>query len=132
MQKRYGSTQVLISSFMNKFVTLARVKNDRDIKGLRKLLDQTESSIRNLTSIDVTTDRYSTLIAPLINDKLPDNIHINIARKFDDEIWNIGKLITLLRKEVEANEHLFVIGACFNDCNENDEKFNFSSSALFS
>ena len=117
---------------MNKFVTLARVKNDRDIKGLRKLLDQTESSIRNLTSIDVTTDRYSTLIAPLINDKLPDNIHINIARKFDDEIWNIGKLITLLRKEVEVNEHLFVIGACFNDCNENDEKFNFSSSALFS
>ena len=117
---------------MNKFVTLARVKNDRDIKGLRKLLDQTESSIRNLTSIDVTTDRYSTLIDPLINDKLPDNIHINIARKFDDEIWNIGKLITLLRKEVEANEHLFAIGACFNDCNENDEKFNFLSSALFS
>ena len=32
---------------MNKFVTLAKVKNDEDIKVLRKLLDQTEFSIRN-------------------------------------------------------------------------------------
>ena len=28
LQKRYRNTQVLISSFMNKFVTLAEVKND--------------------------------------------------------------------------------------------------------
>ena len=45
LQKRYGNTQVWISSFMNKFVTLAKLKNDKDIKALRKLLDQTESSI---------------------------------------------------------------------------------------
>ena len=73
LQKRYGNIQELISFFMNKFVTLAKVKNDKDIKGLWKLLDQTESSIRNLSSLDVTTDRYGTLLVPLINDKLPDN-----------------------------------------------------------
>ena len=53
------------------------------------------------------------------------------TKKFDDEIWDIGKLITLLRKEVLAKERSFAIGACFNDCNGNDEKFNFSPSALF-
>ena len=47
---------------MIKFVTLAK-----DIKGLRKLLDQTEPSIRNLNSLDVLTNRYSTLLVPLIN-----------------------------------------------------------------
>ena len=82
LQKRYGNTQVLISSFLNKFVTLAKVKNDKDKKVLRKLLDQTESSIRNLSSLDVTTDRYGTLLVSLINDKLPDNIRISIAKKF--------------------------------------------------
>ena len=71
------------------------------------------------------------LLVPLMNDKLPDNIRISIAKKLD-EIWDIGQLITLLRKEVEAKERSFAIGACFNDCDENDEKFNFSSSALFS
>ena len=38
LQKRYGNTKVLISSFMNKFVTLAKVKNDKDIKGLQKII----------------------------------------------------------------------------------------------
>ena len=48
LQKRYDNKQVVVSSFLNKFVTLARVKNDSDIKGLRKLLDQTECSIEIL------------------------------------------------------------------------------------
>ena len=72
------------------------------------------------------------MLVPLINNKLLDNIHISIAKKIDDETWDIGQLITLLLKEVEAKECSFAIGACFNDCNENDEKLNFSSSALFS
>ena len=84
---------------MNKFVTLAKVKNDKDIKDLQKLLDQTKSSIRNLNSVDVTNDIYGTLMVPLINGKLPNNIRISIAKIFDDEMWDIGKLITLLRKE---------------------------------
>ena len=62
---------------MNKFVTLAKVKNDEDIKVLRKLLDQTEFSIRNF---DRLFDRYGTLLVPLINDKLPENIRISKAK----------------------------------------------------
>ena len=34
LQKRYGNTEVLISSFVNKFVTLAKLKNDKGIKAL--------------------------------------------------------------------------------------------------
>ena len=81
LQKRYGNTEVLISSFLHKFVTLAKVKNDKDKKGWRKLLDQTESSIQNLSSLDVTTDRYGTFLVSLINGRLPDNIRISIAKK---------------------------------------------------
>ena len=62
---------------MNKFVTLAKVKNNEDIKVLRKLLDQTEFSIRNF---DRLFDRYGTLLVPLINDKLPENIRISKAK----------------------------------------------------
>ena len=63
---------------MNKFVTFAKVKNDKDIKVVRKLLDQTEFSIRNL---DRLFDRYGTLLVPLINDKLPENIRISKVKK---------------------------------------------------
>ena len=47
LQKQNGNTQVLISSFMNTFVTLDRVKNDKDLKGLQNLLDQAKSRILN-------------------------------------------------------------------------------------
>ena len=67
---------------------------------MSKLLDQTESNIQDLNSLNITTDRYGALLVPLINDKLPDNIRISIAKKFDDEIWDIGKLIILLSKKV--------------------------------
>ena len=81
------------------------------------------------------------MLVSLINDEFPDNIRISLPKKFHDElwdigkygtleIWDIGKLITLLRKEVDAKERSFAIGACFNDCNENDEKLNFSCTSL--
>ena len=73
---------------MNKFVTFVKVKNDKDIKVLRKLLDQTEFSIRNL---DRLFDRYGTLLVPLINDKLPENIRISKVKKIEDKIRDIGK-----------------------------------------
>ena len=45
-QKRYANTKVLGSSLMNKFLTLQKVKKDRDVR--RELLNQTETSMLNL------------------------------------------------------------------------------------
>ena len=120
LQKRYGNTQVLISSVMNKFVTLQKVNNDKDVRGLRRLLDQTETSMRNLQSLNVETDRYGTLLVPLINDKLPDNLRISIAKNFEDDIWDIETLVKFLREEVEAKERSFAVGASFGDNPEHD------------
>ena len=134
LKKRYGNPQVLISSFMNKFVSLSKVNSDKDIVSLRKLLDQTESSIRNLESLNVKTDSYGTLLVPLINDKLPDGIRISIAKKFDNDLWDIETLVELLRKEVEAKERSFAVGATFQNNSEinSERELPFTSSALFS
>ena len=47
---------------MNKFVMLQKVKDDKDVSGLRKLLDQTETNIQNLQSLNVEIDRYGNLL----------------------------------------------------------------------
>ena len=85
LKKCYGNTQALISSFMNKFVMLEKIKN-KDIKVLHKLLDQTVSSIRNLQSLHVETSSYGTLLVLLINDKLTDNLRISVAKNFENEV----------------------------------------------
>ena len=115
---------------MNKFVTLQKVKNDKDVRGLRKLLDQSETSMRNLQSLNAETDRYGTLLVPLINDKLPDNLRISIAKNFEDDIWDIETLVKFLCKEVEAKERSLAVGASFSDNLKHDfYNRDFSSSS---
>ena len=117
---------------MNMFVSLEKVSDDKDIKALRKLLDQTETTIRNLGSLDVKPESYGTLLIPLINDKLPDSIRLNIAKKFDNDLWDIETFIKLLQKEIEAKERCFPIGASFNSFENSVKNDNeFSSAALF-
>ena len=133
LQKRYGNTQVLITSLMNKFVTLQKVKNDKDVRGLRRLLDQTETSMQNLQSLNVETDRYGTLLVPLINDKLPVNLRISIAKNVEDGIWDIEILVKYLFKEVKAKVRSFAVGASFRDNPERDfYNRDFSSSSIHS
>ena len=118
---------------MNKFVTLQKVKTNKDVRGLRRLLDQTETSMRNLQSLNVETDRYGTLLVPLINDKLPENLWISIAKNFEGDIWDIKTLVTFLCKEVEAKERSFAVGVSFGNNLEHDfYNKDFSSSSLHS
>ena len=131
LKKCYGNTQALISSFMNKFLMLEKIKN-KDIKVLQKLLDQTVSSIRNLQSLHVETSSYGTLLVLLINDKLTDNLRISVAKNFENEVWDIEGLIYFLRNEVEVKEHSLAMSSSFYDYTEHDydKKAAFSSSAL--
>ena len=53
LKERYANPQMLISSHMEALVKLNPVKHKNDVKGLRKIYDQVESSIRNLKSLKV-------------------------------------------------------------------------------
>ena len=46
LHERYANPQILISAYMQKFVSVPSVKNQHDVAGLRKLFDQVESSVR--------------------------------------------------------------------------------------
>ena len=116
---------------MNKFFTLQKVKIDKDVRGLRRLLDQTKISMRNLWPLNVETDIYGTLLVPLINYKLPGNVRISIAKNAEDDIWNIETLVEFLRKKVKAKKRSFAVGAFFGNNPQHDFYIKiFSSSPL--
>ena len=54
---------------MKKFVTIPPVKNDREVRGLRKLYDEVETSARNLRTLNVDTSTYGSLLVPLLSEK---------------------------------------------------------------
>ena len=86
LEERFGKTQILISAFMQQFVSLPKIKSANDICGLRELFDKVENSVRNLKTLSVEPDSYGSLLVPLINEKLPNDLKLLIARQFDSDV----------------------------------------------
>ena len=59
LKDRFAQPQVLISSYMNNLLHLNKVENVEDTSKLRKLYDQLEINIRNLTTMGVESDTYA-------------------------------------------------------------------------
>ncbi len=68
---RFGSKQVIESSFMNTLRRLPAVKSLEDIKSLRFLYDKTEAVVRSLKGIGTEPGSYGTFITPLL---MPKNV----------------------------------------------------------
>ena len=102
--RRYANPQALIAAHMKKLVSTPHVKNPNDVLNLRKLLDQVESRIRNLKSLKVETNSYGQLLIPLLNEKLPNDLRLRIAREFENDMWLLDDMFGILKKEVESKE----------------------------
>ena len=89
---------------MTKFVGLPRIRSSNDVSDLRKIYDEVEFSVRNLKSLKVETISYGSLLAPLLNEKLPNDIHLSLARKFKDGLWKLDDMLIFLKAEIEAKE----------------------------
>ena len=63
LQERYGNTQVSINAYMKKIATIPPVKNDTDVRGLRKIYYELKTSVRNLRTLNVDTSAYGTFIS---------------------------------------------------------------------
>ena len=101
---------------MKNFVLLPKINNEADIKGL----DQIESSVRNLQTLIVDTNSYGSLLVPLINEKLPTDIRVIIARKFKGEVWDLNKMTEVLKLEIQAKERSLWVSTSFIDKQENE------------
>ena len=121
LRKRYGNPQVLINAYMKTFVQLNPVKMD-DVEGLRRLYNQIETSVRNLKTLNVNTNSYGSLLVPLLNEKIPNDIRIILARKFKEEIWTLDEMLEIILQELAAKERCHV-----DTCEINNE---FSTQTL--
>ena len=61
------------------------------VSRLRNLTEKLESTIRNLKGLKVDPTSYDILLVPLINEKLPTEMRLIIARNFDNKLWDSPK-----------------------------------------
>ena len=86
LRERYGNKQILISSHMDVLVKLPRATSFKDIETLRKIYNSLETSVRNLTELNVDINSYGTLLISLILERIPSELKVIISRRFKDDV----------------------------------------------
>ena len=115
---------------MQQFVSLPKIKFANDISGLRKLFDKVVNSVRNLKTLSVELGTYVSLLVPLINEKLPNDLKLLSSLQFDSDVWSLSKMLEYLKKEVEAKERATLTCTSYSQIRDQSFEGKYSPSAL--
>ena len=115
---------------MTKFVQLPEIRSSNDVSNLCKSYDEVEFMVRNLKSLKVETSSYGSLLVPLLNEKLPNDIRFNLARKFKDDVWKLDEMLIFLKTEIEAKERSISVGFSTDSLSYKNSHQSYSASAL--
>ena len=64
--------------------------------------------MRSLENLDVKSDIYGSLIIPMLQTEIPNELSIMICRPFNDpECWNVIWILKVLKEELIVREKLF-------------------------
>ena len=106
LKERYGNKQLVISSHMDDLVRLERLSSSRvNVSEVRKLYDKIEGHLRSLVALGKNSDEFGDVLIPVILDKLPNDIRLEISRKLGQDNWEINVFMKLLSDEIMAREN---------------------------
>jgi hypothetical protein len=103
LKERFGKPQRVITSHMDELLKIPSCNKDNP-SSLRYVYDKISIHVRGLESLGVAADQYGSLLIPIIMDKLPSEIKLQVARKASGEVWEINELLKTIQAEIEARE----------------------------
>ena len=106
LKSRFAKPSVIQRAHINEMINLPAVLNEKNVTRLRTLQDQIEIHYRGLEAIGVDKNSYSSIVAPILMEKVPEAIRYNMVR-FEDKShleWTLDEFIRALGKELEVRE----------------------------
>ena len=104
MEDRYGNKQAIIAAHAKNLLKLRRVESNLDVISSGRLYDYVQAQVRSLPSLGITEEGYGTFLAPIIMELLPHEVQLNINRTLYEELWNLTRLLTVIKWEINARE----------------------------
>ena len=104
LNERFGNEQIIISSHMNKILNISPVYSP-NVRSLRELYDNVESNVRALENLGVSYEQFGSLLIPIILEKLPNMIKLQISRKLGSDNWNVQDFLAYINEEILAREN---------------------------
>ena len=109
IKERYGRTDLVISSHINKLLNLNPVKSSFNVKALRTLYDFCVINIRSLNSLGIESESYGSLLGiifkSIILKLLPNDLNLEFNKQRNSkQQYNTTELIDFIRLEVESRK----------------------------
>ena len=113
LKERFGQKRIIINCHMENLMKIPPVYSSTDIRKVRKLYDAIEQNCRGLQALGVTSSSYGAVLVPVLLQKLPEDIKLELTRKLEkpsadettsDDQRDLDHLLELLKGEVEARE----------------------------
>ena len=103
LNQRFGKPQQIISAHMDELLKIPACNGDKPSQ-LRFVYDKVSVHVRGLEALGVDASQYGSLLIPVIMAKLPQDVRVQIARNTTQDVWEIGELLDVIQREVEARE----------------------------
>ena len=102
LQERFGRPQQIITAHMEELLKIQGSVGDRP-SSLRFTLDKIVH-VHGLESLGIRWSQYGSLFIPVIMSKFPNEIRLRAACEANNDVWEIDKLLEVIKKEVKARE----------------------------
>ena len=100
----FGNEQIIISNHMNKILNISPVYSP-NVRSLGELYDNVESNVRALENLGVSYEQIGSLLIPIILEKLPNIINLQISRKLGSGNLNVQNFLVCINEEILAREN---------------------------
>ena len=104
LKERYANPQLTIAAHMNKLLQVEKVSSSKNCRELRQLYDQIESHVRSLKTVGINSEHYGPLLIPIILERMPSDIKLEISKKLGTENWQIEAFMGILKDEITSRE----------------------------
>ena len=120
LKKRFEKKNEVQRAHINELINLPAVYRERDTHRLRKLYDSCEAHNRALRALGVSEESYSTIVVPIIMEKLPEQFRLAITRGTNFLEWSMKEMLEAYEKELELREAHYPVG--FNSMEKDLER----------
>ena len=103
LKNRFGKMQQIISAHMKELLNVQNCPNGTTGQ-LRAIYDRINVHVRGLESLGVSSEKYGSLLTPVIMSRMLSEISLQVARRPSEEVWNITEIMEVIEKEIEARE----------------------------
>ena len=91
---------------MNELIKLNKV-NGSNVTESKELYDRIENNIRALKTVGIQQEHFGSFLIPIILEKIPNVIRLQISRQLGKENWNIDKSLYQSKNNRERKLRIF-------------------------